>query len=155
MNFLNDKLYNQYYPIESNVEKNNFLESNRAEVLKFVRNIGSIAKNQLCTIEYDYATRMRPTKSFFGHPKCRNIVHNMFVEHERSNDGRFQQISEDLSELGSLEDNITYHKWENISIDDVNCILEVKNLLKHKFLIQILLLLILSLVLLVIPLDWL
>ena len=74
----------------------------------------------------------------------------MFVEHKRSNDGRLQQISEDLSELDSLEDNITYHKWENISIDDVNCILEVKNLLKHKSLIQILLLLILSLVLLVI-----
>ena len=65
MNFLNDKLYNQYYPIESNVEKNNFLESNHAEVFKFVHNIGSIARNQLCTIEYDYATRMRPTESFF------------------------------------------------------------------------------------------
>ncbi len=147
MNFLNDKLYNQYYPIESNVEKNNFLESNHAEILKFVHNIGRTAWNQLCTIEYGYATRMRPAKSFSG------IEHNMSVEHKRSNDGRLQQISEDLSELDSLEDNITYHKWENISIDDVNCILEVKNLLKHKFLIQILLLLILSLVLLVILPD--
>ena len=65
VNLLNDKLYNQYYPLKTEEEKNEFLNSNSTEIHRMIRDIGYDARNELYAIEHEYVKKMKPTVSFF------------------------------------------------------------------------------------------
>lgn len=47
VNLLNDKLYNQYYPLKTEEEKNEFLNSNSKEIYRMIRDIDHVARNEL------------------------------------------------------------------------------------------------------------
>lgn len=142
VNLLNNKLYTQYYPLTSEEDKNNFLKSNYMEIYKFVRNIGCSARNEYSLRQYNYTKKMKPTVSFLGTPKYRNIVHNKRVAHDMSMDKRIKDIERKLPELDSLACKLMYNESENITVDELNYILRIMNTYKHRALIMFLLLLI-------------
>lgn len=146
VNLLNDKLYVQYYPLKTEEEKNEFLNSNRIEMYRMVRVFGHIVRNELYAIEHEYVKKMKPTISFLGTPKYRNIAYNEYLSYKMLADRRIENITENLSNLDSLECKIMYYEYENITIDELNYVLRLKNINKHKMWMACLLLLILLIV---------
>ena len=146
VNLLNDKLYVQYYPLKTEEEKNEFLNSNSIKICKIVRDIGRIARSELYAIEQEYVKKMKPTISFLGTPKYRNIAYNEYLGYKMLADRRIKNITENLSNLDSLECKIMYYEYENITIDELNYVLRLKNINKHKMWMACLLLLILLIV---------
>lgn len=132
VNLLNDKLYNQYYPLKTEEEKNEFLNSNSTEIYRMVRDIGHVARNELFVIKHDYVKKMKPTVSFLGTPKYRNIAHNEYLSHKILMDRRVKNITEKLPDLDSLACKIMYHEYENITVNELNYVLRLKNFNKHK-----------------------
>lgn len=146
VNLFNDKLYVQYYPLKTEEEKNEFLNSNSIEIYRMVRDIGQIARYELYAIEHEYVKKMKPTISFLGTPKYQNIAHNEYLVHKMLADRRIENITENISNLDSLVCKIMYYEYENITIDELNYVLRLKNINKHKMWMVCLLLLILLIV---------
>lgn len=132
VNLLNDKLYNQYYPLKTEEEKNEFLNSNSTEIYRMIRDIGSVARNELYVIKHEYVKKIKPTVSFLGNPKYRNIAHNEYLANKMLMDKRVKNITEKLPDLDSLACKIIYHEYENITLDELNSVLRLKNFNKHK-----------------------
>lgn len=132
VNLLNDKLYNQYYPLKTEEEKNEFLNSNSKEIYRMIRDIDHVARNELYVTQHEYVKKMKPTVSFLGNPKYRNIVHNEDLAHKMLMDRRVKNITEKLQDLDSLEYKIIYHEYENITLNELNYVLRLKNFNKHK-----------------------
>lgn len=132
VNLLNDKLYNQYYPLKTEEEKMNFLNSNSTEIYRMIRDIGHVARNELYVIKHEYVKNMKPTVSFLGTPKYRNIAHNEYLAHKMLMDRRVKNITEKLPDLDSLACKIMYHEYESITVDELNYVLRLKNFNKHK-----------------------
>lgn len=129
---LNDKLYAQYYPIRTEEEKNAFLSENSSELRKIIKYIGDIARNEIYAIKHEYVKKMKPTESFLGTPKYQNILHNERLAHEMQTDQRVRNITEKLPDLEDLEYKVAYHEYENITVDELNYVLEFVNHRKHK-----------------------
>lgn len=141
-NLLNDKLYTQYYPLETEEDKYEFLNANYTEIYKIVRNIGRIARNELSARKHNYISKMKPTVSFLGTPKYRNIVHNERLAHNLLMDRQIKSLEEKIPDLDSLACKFMYHEHENITVDELNYILRLMNTNKHKTWMMLLLLLI-------------
>lgn len=142
----NNKLYNQYYPLKTEEDKNNFLNSNYTKIRKMIDDIGCIARNELYAIEHDYVKKMKPTVSFFGSPKYRNIAHNEYIVHKMQTDRRIKNIEKKFQDLDPLAYKIAYHEHENITVDELNYLLRLINTRKHYNLGIILVLVILIIV---------
>lgn len=97
-----------------------------------IRDIGHVARNELYVIKHEYVKKMKPTVSFLGTPKYRNIVHNEYLAHKMLMDRRVKNITEKLPDLDSLACKIMYHEYENITVDELNNVLRLKNFNKHK-----------------------
>lgn len=54
VSMLNEKLYNQYYPLKTEKEKNEFLNSNSTEIYRMIRDIGYVVRNELYLIKHVY-----------------------------------------------------------------------------------------------------
>ena len=132
VNLLNDKLYNQYYPLKTEEEKNKFLDSHSTEIYRMTKDIGHVTRNKLYVIKHEYAKKMKPTVSFLGTPKYRNIAHNEYLTHKMLMDRRVKKITEKLPNIDSLACKIMYHEYENITVDELNYVLRLKNFNKHK-----------------------
>ena len=91
VNLLNDKLYNQYYPLKTEEDKTEFLNSNSMEIYRIIKDIGHIARNELYAIKHEYVKKMKPTVSFLGTPKYRNIAHNEYLTHKMLTDRRVKK----------------------------------------------------------------
>ena len=76
---LNDKLYKHYYPLKTEEEKNDFLNSQYAEIYKEVGNLCRCTKNEISAIKNDYISKMKPTVSYLGTLKKKNIAHNKYI----------------------------------------------------------------------------
>lgn len=139
-NLFNDKLYNQYYPLKTEEEKNEFLKSNKAQIYRMIRDVGSDAKNQLYGIYREYTKKMKSTVSFSGTLKYQNILHNEYFTHKMLVDRRIKIITKNILDIDSLEYRVMNHEYENITVDELNCILSLKNFKKRKMLIMCLLL---------------
>lgn len=141
-----DKLYTQYYPLKTEEEKNGFLNSNSTEIYRIISDIGHVARNELYAIKHEYVKKMKPSVSFLGTPKYRNIAHNEYLVHKMLTDGRVKNITDNLPNLDSLACKLMYHEYENITVDELNYVLKLKNFNKHKTWMRCLLLLILLIV---------
>ena len=146
LNMFDDKLYTQYYPLKTEEEKNAFLNSNRTEIYRIISDIGHVARNELYAIKHEYVKKMKPTVSFLGTPKYRNITHNEYLVHMMLTDRRVKNITDNLPNLDSLACKLMYHEYENITVDELNYVLKLKNFNKHKTWMRCLLLLILLIV---------
>lgn len=139
-NLFNDKLYNQYYPLKTEEEKNEFLYSNNTEIYRMIRDVGNDARKQLYDIRHEYAKKMKPTVSFSGTLKYQNILHNEYFTHKMLADRRVKNITKNILDIDSLEYRVMNHEYENITVDELNCILSLKNFKRHKILKMCLLL---------------
>ena len=146
LNMFDDKLYTQYYPLKSEEGKNEFLNSNSTELYRIISDIGHVARNELYAIKHEYVKKMKPTVSFLGTPKYRNITHNEYLVHKMLTDRRVKNITDNLPNLDSLACKLMYHEYENITVDELNYVLKLKNFSKHKTWMRCLLLLILLIV---------
>lgn len=144
VNLLNDKLYTQYYPLKTEEEKMFFLSSNSTEIYKIVRDIERFVKYELYAIKLEYVKKMKPTESFLGTPKYRNITYNEYLARKMFTDRRVKNITG--PDLDSLARKIKYHEYENITIDELNYVLRLKNINRHETWKMCLLLLILLIV---------
>ena len=63
---LNDKLYKHYYPLKTEEEKNDFLNSQYAEIYKEVENLCRYTKNELSAIKNDYISKNGTNSILFG-----------------------------------------------------------------------------------------
>lgn len=141
-----DKLYTQYYPLKTEEEKNEFLNFNSTEIYRIIRDIGNVAINELYAIQLEYVKKLKPTVSFLGTPKYRNIAHNECLVHKMLTDRRVKNITDNLPNLDSLACKLMYQEYENITVDELNYVLKLKNFSKHKTWMRCLLLLILLIV---------
>ena len=132
VNLLNDKLYNQYYPLKTEEEKNEFLNSHSTEIYRTIRDIGRVARNELYVIKHEYIKKMKPTVSFRGRPKYRNISHNEYLTNKMLMDRRIKNITEKLPNTNYLVCKMMFHEYENITVDELNYVLRLKNFNKHK-----------------------
>ena len=131
INLFNNKLYTKYYPLKTEKEKNEFLNSYSTKIYRIVRDIRHVARNELYIIQHEYVKKMKPTVSFLGTPKYRNIAHNEYFAHKMLMDKRIKNITEELPNLDSLACKIMYHEYENITVDELNYILKLINFNKH------------------------
>lgn len=131
INLLNDKLYNEYYPLREE-EKNEFLNSNGSEIYRMVNYICEFARYELYTIKRKYDKEKKSTVSFLGTPKYQNIAYNKYIDDKMLTDKRIKNIRKNLPDLDSLACKIMYHEYENITADELNYVLKLKNLDKHK-----------------------
>lgn len=145
-NTFDDKLYTQYYPLKTEEEKNEFLNFNSTEIYRIIRDIGHVAKNELYAIKHEYVKKLKPTVSFLGISKYRNIAHNEYLVHKMLTDRRVKNITDNLQNLDSLACKLMYHEYGNITVDELNYVLKLKNFSKHKMWRMCLLLLILLIV---------
>ena len=146
VNMFDDKLYTQYYPLKTEEEKNEFLNSNSTEIYRIIRDIGHVARNELYAIKHEYVKKLKPTVSFLGTPKYRNIAHNEYLVHNMLTDRRVKNITDNLPNLDSLACKLMYHEYENITVNELNYVLKLKNFSNHKTWMMCLLLLILLIV---------
>lgn len=128
----NNKMYEKFYPLTTEEDKESFINSNYQEILKIVGNIGYSANAELSALEYDYASKMKPTVSFWGTPKYKNIVHNEKVTDEMLRDKTMDFISKEISDLESVKYSLVNGEIEKISIEELNHILQLANAMKHK-----------------------
>lgn len=142
VNFLNTKLYAQYYPLASEEDKNDFLSSKYIEIYKFVSRVECSIRHEYFSRQYRYGKKMKSTISFLGTPKYRNIVHNQHIYYEMSMDKNIEDIEKRLPELASLANKLANNETENITVDELNYVLRIMNANKHRTLMIFLLLVI-------------
>lgn len=132
VNLLNDRLYNQYYPLETEEEKYGFLNSNSTKIYRMVKYIGRTAITELDVIKYEYIKKMKPEVSFLGTFKYQNIAYNKYIAHKMFTDRRVKNITENLPDFDSLACKIQCHEYKNITVDELNYVLRFANFHKHK-----------------------
>lgn len=139
-NIFNSKLYNKYYPIVTEKDKNKFLNSNHVDIYRAVRNIYFEAKSQMFTMQHEYISKMKQPYNY------RNILHNKKLTHQMLTDERITNIENKLLNLEYLACNLMYYQYNDITIDELNRILKYMNFNKYKDCIMFLLLLILIII---------
>ena len=91
--FLNNKLYEQYYPITTESEKLNFLNSNHENIYKQLDTIHRQALSEMDIIQYNYASKIKKERSFLGRPKVNNIVNNRVISEKARRDKQTEKIN--------------------------------------------------------------
>lgn len=135
---LSNKLYAQYYPLVTEQDKTNFLNTHYMEMYKKVRDISYNAMGELYAREYNYIKKMKPTVSFLGAPKYKNIAHNEYIIHKMRMDKNIKVIEKEIPNLDSLVEKFVFNEQERITIDELNYILRLMNSEKHTTLIRLL-----------------
>ena len=132
VDLLNNKLYTKYYPLMTEEDKNNFLNINHMEIYKAVNRICNYAEIELFERKDKYFSEMKPEISFLGSPQYRNIEHNRMIVRKMSMDKHILAIQDKTLELDLLVHKITFHEDEEITIQELNYILELMNKREHE-----------------------
>lgn len=124
---LNNKLYNQYYPLKTEESKNEFLNSNYINVYKTARSFLRFAKNGLWEKQDSYISKMKSATSIWGAPKYQNLIHNEYIIQQMITDRQIENIKMNITGLEPLVCKLAYHETKNITIAEANFILEAMN----------------------------
>jgi len=139
-NLFNHKLYEKYYPLVTEEDKQNLLQSDYIDIYKIVRNMGSIARNEIAAIQQEYVSQMKPTVSIFGTIKHKNVIHNEAVVHRMDTDKRIASIKEMVSRIDELSLKLANNECDKIELEELNYILKKVNNQRHKVIISFLIL---------------
>lgn len=127
---LNHRLYNKYFPIKNELEKQIFLDNEKYNLQKFLRSMQLNHEVQLMVLYEEYAKKMKNTVSVFGNIKYGNILYNKQIELEMKHDPFFLRIKKEMNEIDILSDEILFKN--NMSIDVINQLLDLINKTKQR-----------------------
>lgn len=121
------ELYKEYFPLESDEQKIDFLRSNGTAVLRFLDEEYSANKSSVLALTYGIRSKFKNDITFTGAPNYKNIAHNESVAAEldltMKTDSRLIKIQQDMEKNRVLAYSISVAANEEVSLSDANDIL--------------------------------
>ena len=127
---MNHKLYNNYFPISSEEEKQKFLNEERIDLIKELRAVLCECQTEIFYVQRSYYERMKSTISLLGNINFRNVLHNKKVEAEMEADFRIRGIKNKIEDYDTLLDTLVMQG--DASMDEINMALEYINANKNR-----------------------
>lgn len=118
LRIINYKLYNQYYPLKTEEEKNKLLNSHRTKIIEITRKICDQVRFELYTTIGEFIEKTSPMGYY--------LDYNEYLIHKKLRT-EMDDILEILALLEPLERKIVHSEYEKISLDELNCVLRLKN----------------------------
>ena len=137
--FLNNKLYNQYYPLKTETDKYQFLRNNIDELRLIINKVCANIQGELFHSNYSYINKMKPIVSSSGKIKTKNIIHNDFIYSKMELDFHTLNLEEKLEALSVLKNKLEEKEYDEIDIETLNFILSFHNSEKRRALVPLLL----------------
>ena len=122
---ISNKLYKQYFPIETEISKMQFLSTKRKDIIRYLERELSNSKASFIQVELEYVSKLKKTVSFLGKIKWGNVVHNAYIISEMENDCRIYNLGNWVAGIEKLLYALKMN--EDISIEAVNMILQSMN----------------------------
>lgn len=127
---MNHKLYNTYFPISSEEEKQKFLNEERRDMIKELRTVLCECQIEIFYIQRSYYERMKSPISLLGNINFRNILHNQKVKAEMEADSRNRGMKNKIEDYATLLDTLVMQG--DASVDEINMALEYINANKNR-----------------------
>lgn len=127
---MNHKLYNTYFPISSEDEKQKFLSEEKDDLIKGLRGALCDSQTDYFYVQRNYYERMRNTVSLLGNINFRNVLHNKKIEAEMEADSRIRGIKNKIEDYDTLLDTLIMQG--DVSVDEINRALEYINANKKR-----------------------
>jgi hypothetical protein len=134
----NNKLYNKYYPIQNEIDKMKFLDTNWLSLYKEIVEINKLCKSDIYVRKNDYISKIRKPITVFGDVNYKNIQHNEHIKRKMEEDENIQNLEKRSYKLEEIANKLMMNEPDKISADDINYILLFLNKEHHKNLLMFL-----------------
>lgn len=126
------KLYNKYYPIQNEMDKKDFLDTNHNSLYQELVQINKLCKSDIYIRRNDYISKMKKPTTIFGHLNYKNIGYNENLIRKMDEDVNIKNLEKHTNTLNELAYKLIMNDFDSISFDDINYVLLYLNKEHHK-----------------------